>query len=54
MENFAIGAAVTSGLSVFTSVLDVIVGNPLFIAIIGIGLVPLGFKIFKAAKSAAK
>lgn len=54
MEGFTVASAVTAGLGIFTSVLDVIVGNPLFLAIIGVGLVPLGFKIFRSAKGAAK
>lgn len=54
MASFDIGSAVTSATGVFTGVLDVLVGNPIFIALIGASLIPIGFKIFKSAKSAAK
>lgn len=54
METFTVASAVTAGLSIFTSVIDVIVTNKLFLSIVGVGLVPLGFKIFRSAKSAAK
>lgn len=54
MDGFSVGGAVTAATGIFTSVLDVLTGNPIFIALIGAALVPVGFKIFKSAKNAAK
>ncbi len=54
MEGFSVADAVTTAMGIFTSVIDVIIENPYLIAFLGAALIPLGFKIFKSAKSAAK
>lgn len=46
--------AVTSGLGVFTATVGTLTSNPILLAILGLGLIPLGFKIFKSAKRAVK
>lgn len=57
MSCFAEGevtSAVSSGLSIFSEVSSTLLSNPIFLCILGAGLVPLGFKIFKSGKKAVK
>lgn len=54
---FAAGSvsdAVTAGLGLFSATIDTLLTNPILLAILGASLVPLGFKIFKAAKNTVK
>ena len=53
-EGADVGTAVTGGLSIFTATVDTLFSNPILVALVGAGLIPIGFKIFKSAKKAAK
>lgn len=46
-------SAVTAATGVFSSVVSILTDNPIMLVFIGGALVPVGFKIFKAAKGAA-
>lgn len=46
--------AVSQGLEIVGSVFTFMFGNPVCLVLIGLGLIPLGFKIFKSMKRAAK
>lgn len=49
-----LGAAVSQGLEIVGSVFTFMFGNPVCLVLIGLGLIPLGFRIFKSMKRAAK
>lgn len=44
--------AVTAGLSLFSATVSTLTSNPIFLAILGCALIPVGFRVFKAAKNA--
>ena len=54
METFTVASAVTAAMGVFNTVIDVLVGNPIFLVMIGGALIPIGFHIFGSAKNAVR
>lgn len=47
-------AAVGSAIGMVGDVVTTLTGQPLFVFLIGVSLVPVGFKIFRIAKNTAK
>lgn len=54
LADFSVGSAVIAAGEVFTSALSILTSNPIFVVFIGAALIPVGMRIFKAAKGAAK
>lgn len=50
-EGFTIASAMTAASGIFEGVLSVLTGNPIFVALIGAALIPIGFRLFKSAKN---
>lgn len=53
-EGFTVSGAITSATEIFTSIANLITSNAILIVFVGASLIPIGFKIFRSAKSAAR
>ena len=47
-----VSSAVTAGLGLFSATVSTLTSNPIFLAILGCALIPVGFRVFRAAKNA--
>lgn len=53
-ETGSVAGAVSEGVSVFSTISSILFTNPFLLVILGLGLIPIGFKVFSSAKRSVK
>lgn len=53
-ETGSVSSAVSQGVSVFSTVSSILFSNPFLLVILGLGLIPVGLKVFSSAKRSVK